>query len=55
MAEENKPKNVADLIKQIEEFERTIAGLQANVDKLKKKLSDNRAKYGDDFSKWPKE
>lgn len=48
-------KNVADLIKQIEDFEKTIKGLEANVDILKKRLADNKAKYGEDISKWPKD
>ena len=48
-------KSVEDLLKQISDFENTIKSLQANVDTLKKRLSENRAKYGDDISKWPKE
>ncbi len=55
MAEENKPKNVDDLLKQIEEFEKTITGLAGNVANLKKKLAENKAKYGPDLSSWPKE
>jgi len=53
MAEETK--NVDDLLKQIDEFEKTIQGLTGNVDKLKKKLQENQQKYGADISKWPKE
>lgn len=48
-------KNVAGIMKQIEEFENTIKSLQTNVDVLKKKLAENKAKYGDDISKWPKD
>ncbi len=53
MAEE--PKSVEDLLKQIAEFEKTIQGLTNNVNILKKKLEENRQKYGNDISKWPKE
>lgn len=55
MANEQKPKNVDELIKQIEDFEKTIKGLQDNVDALKKKLTDNKVKFGSDTTKWPKE
>ena len=55
MAEEQKTKNVDELLKQIEEFEKTIQGLAQNVATLKKKLIENKAKYGPDISSWPKE
>jgi len=55
MAEEQKAKNVDDLLKQIEEFEKTIQGLAENVGALKKKLLENREKYGSDINQWPKE
>ncbi len=55
MAEDNKPRNVDDLLKQIEQFEKTITGLAGNVANLKKKLAENKAKYGADINSWPKE
>jgi|GEM_PF-912622 len=55
MVEEKAGKNVDDLLKQIEEFEKTLNGLATNVASLKKKLLENREKYGVDISKWPKE
>jgi archaellum component FlaC len=48
-------KNVLELLNKIEEFEKTIKGLEANVEVLKKKLADAKAKYGDDISQWPKD
>ncbi len=54
MAEEKK-KNVDDLLKQIEDFEKTIQGLAANVSGLKQKLIENKSKYGPDINSWPKE
>ena len=55
MAEEKKTKNVDELLKQVEDFEKTIQGLAANVAGLKQKLIDNKAKYGPDINSWPKE
>jgi predicted nucleic acid-binding Zn-ribbon protein len=55
MAEEKKKKTVEDLVKQIEDFENTIRGLEANVAVLKKRLKENQEKYGSDISSWPKE
>lgn len=55
MGEEKKTANVDDLIKQIEEFEKTIQGLADNVANLKHRLLENKEKYGPDISKWPKE
>jgi hypothetical protein len=55
MAEEKGAKNVDDLLKQIEEFEKTLNGLGSNVASLKQKLVENKAKFGTDISKWPKE
>jgi flagellar biosynthesis chaperone FliJ len=55
MAEGNEVKSVAELLAQIDKFEKTIAGLSQNVQKLKQKLQENREKYGDDTTKWPKE
>lgn len=53
MAEE--AKSVEDLLRQIAEFEKTISGLTGNVEKLKKKLEENKQKFGPDINKWPKE
>jgi len=55
MAEEKKAKSVDELLKQIEDFEKTIQGLAVNVAALKKKLLENKEKYGPDISQWPKE
>ena len=55
MAEEQKVKNVDELLKQIEDFEKTIQGLAVNVAGLKKKLLENKDKYGPDIANWPKE
>ncbi len=55
MAEEKAVKNVDDLLRQIEEFEKTLQGLATNVASLKKKLLENKEKYGIDISKWPRE
>ncbi|MFA4966787.1 MAG: hypothetical protein WC624_01015 [Candidatus Margulisiibacteriota bacterium] len=52
---ENKQPGFDDLMKQIEDFEKTINELAANVGKLKKKLLDNKGKYGPDIASWPKE
>lgn len=55
MAEEQKVKNADELIRQIEEFEKTIQGLAANVATLKQKIIENKEKYGVDMSQWPRE
>jgi prefoldin subunit 5 len=55
MAEEQKKKNVDELLRQIDEFEKTIRELAANVSALKNRLLESREKYGPDISKWPKE
>lgn len=55
MAEEKQVKNVDDLLKQIGDFESTLKGLESNVASLKKKLLENKAKYGPDINKWPRE
>ena len=54
MAEEQKIKNVDELLKQIDDFETTIKGLSTNVGALKKRLIENKAKYGNDVSQWPR-
>jgi len=53
MAEE-KQASFEGLMKQIEEFEKTLRELAANVEALKQKLQANLKKYGSDISKWPK-
>jgi hypothetical protein len=55
MAEEQKNKNVEDLLKQISDFEKTIQSLAGNVSKLKDRLLVNKEKYGPDMGHWPKE
>jgi peptidoglycan hydrolase CwlO-like protein len=50
-----KAKSLEELLKQIDDFEATIKGLQANVANLKKKIVENQAKYGPDITKWPVE
>lgn len=55
MAEEQKVKNVDDLLKQIDEFQKTIKGLEDNVTGLKKRLQENKDKYGIDMTQWPKD
>ncbi|MFH1826587.1 MAG: hypothetical protein ABH823_04790 [bacterium] len=54
MAEEKKAKSVDELLQQISDFEKTIQGLSNNVAGLKKKLADNKEKYGPDINSWPK-
>jgi hypothetical protein len=55
MAEEKKAKNVDELLRQIDEFNKTITDLSGNVAALKKKLQENKTKYGNDIDQWPKE
>jgi len=55
MAEEQKAKNLEELMKQIDDFEKTIQGLAGNVANLKKKLIENKEKHGPDMNLWPKE
>ncbi|MFA4844334.1 MAG: hypothetical protein WC632_05215 [Candidatus Margulisiibacteriota bacterium] len=55
MAEEKKVKSFEELIKQVEDFEKTIKSLGENVAKLKTRLAENKEKYGPDLSAWPKE
>lgn len=52
---EQKAKNLDELLKQIDDFEKTIQGLGKNVEALKKKLIENKGKYGPDISQWPQE
>ena len=55
MAETKPAKTVDELLRQIDEFEKTLQGLAQNVGALKKKLVENKEKYGPDISQWPKE
>jgi hypothetical protein len=55
MADQQKAKNLEELMKQIDDFERTIQGLGKNVGDLKKKLLENKEKFGPDMTKWPQE
>ena len=48
-------RNVGDLLKQIDEFEQTIKGLESNVATLKQRLAENREKYGDEIKNWPQD
>ena len=52
---EQKAKNLDELMKQIGDFEQTIQGLGKNVAELKKKLQENKDKFGSDMTKWPQE
>ncbi|MFH1710573.1 MAG: hypothetical protein ABH860_05885 [bacterium] len=42
-----------ELMKKVEEFEKTVLGLLENIKKFKTKLIENKSKYGNDTSKWP--
>lgn len=55
MAELKPTKNVDELLKQIDEFNKTISDLAGNVANLRRKLVDNKEKYGSDINQWPKE
>jgi len=55
MSNEQKPKNLDELLKQIDDFEKTIKGLAGNVANLRNKLLENKEKYGPDLTKWPQE
>jgi hypothetical protein len=48
-------KSVEDILKQIDEFEKTLQSLGKNVASLKQKMLENKEKYGSDIQKWPKE
>jgi hypothetical protein len=55
MAEQKPVKNVDELLKQIDEFNKTISDLAGNVANLRRKLVENKEKYGSDINQWPKE
>ena len=42
-----------ELMKKVEEFEKTVLGLLENIKKFKARLVENKTKYGPDTSKWP--
>jgi hypothetical protein len=42
-----------ELMKKVEEFERTVSGLLENIKTFKFKLIENKQKYGSDTTKWP--
>lgn len=42
-----------ELMKKVEEFEKTVVGLLDNIKKFKERLIENKSKYGPDTSKWP--
>lgn len=48
-----KPTTFEELMKRVEEFEKTVSGLLENIKTFKSKLVENKAKYGSDTSKWP--
>ena len=54
MTEENL-NDVSILLGKVEEFEKTISELSANVGKFKGKLREKLDKYGSDMTKWPEE
>ena len=54
MADANKT-TLDEIFSQIDEFTKTIAGLQKNLHAFREKLLKNREKYGPDMSKWPAE
>ena len=48
-------KSVDELLKQIDDFEKTLHSLAGNVAGLKQKMLENKEKYGPDINTWPKE
>jgi hypothetical protein len=50
---EQKPASFEELLKKVEEFEKTVNGLLENIKVFKKRLFDNKEKYGSDTAKWP--
>lgn len=45
--------NVDELLKKVEEFEKTVTALLDNIKRFKTRLAENKAKYGTDTTKWP--
>jgi hypothetical protein len=50
---DKRPETFSELMGKVEEFERTVSTLLANIKKFKTKLQENKRKYGADTSKWP--
>ena len=50
---EKKSETFEELIKKVDEFEKTVLGLLENIKKFRAKLNENKEKYGSDTSKWP--
>jgi chaperonin cofactor prefoldin len=48
-----KSESVDELMKKVEEFEKTVLGLLENIKKFKSRLAENKTKFGPDTSKWP--
>jgi hypothetical protein len=48
-----KPATFDELMKKVEEFEKTVLHLLENLKTFKTKLIENKEKYGPDTSKWP--
>ena len=48
-----KPAKFDELMKKVEEFEKTVIGLLDNIKRFKDKLIESKKKYGPDTSKWP--
>jgi len=50
---EKKNETFEELIKKVDEFEKTVLGLLDNIKRFRAKLKENKDKYGPDTSKWP--
>ncbi|MCX5726805.1 MAG: hypothetical protein NT030_06520 [Candidatus Saganbacteria bacterium] len=50
---ETRTGSVDDILKQIEDFEKTVRDLAKNVTSLKDKLLKNKKLYGSDMDSWP--
>jgi len=48
-----KSESFEELMKKVEEFEKTVLGLLDNIKTFKSKLIENKTKYGTDTTKWP--
>ena len=48
-----KSETFEELLKKVEEFEKTVLGLLENIKIFKERLIENKSKYGSDISKWP--
>ncbi|MBI5701470.1 hypothetical protein HZC34_06505 [Candidatus Saganbacteria bacterium] len=54
MPDQNKT-SVDELLKQIDDFEKTVNELVKNIATLRAKILKNKEAYGSDTNKWPKE